>query len=128
KNLTVNGSGITTFGNTVSGVNALVTDAPGNTVINGAVNAGSVTLNDTANLNNDVTTTADQAYNGAVTLGGAGATRTLSGVNVNLPYTIPFPSKNLTVNGSGITTFGNTVSGVNALVTDAPGNTVINGS
>src|SRR5438046_613396 len=111
KNLTVNGSGTTTFGNSVSGVNALVTDAPGNTVVNGSVNAGSVTLNDAANLNNDVTTTADQAYNGAVTLGGAGATRTLSGVNVNLAITLPGALPILTVNGSGTTTFGNSVSG-----------------
>src|SRR5207302_4568405 len=67
------------------------------------------------NLNNDVTTTADQAYNGAVTLGGAGATRTLSGVNVNLASTVTGAGKNLTVNGSGITTFGNSVSGVSKL-------------
>src|SRR5207248_1865671 len=66
KSLTVNGSGTTTFGNTVSGVNALTTDAPGSTVVNGSVSAASVTLNDTTSLNNDVTTTADQTYNGAV--------------------------------------------------------------
>src|SRR5205814_5503264 len=59
---------------------------------------------------------------------GGGATRTLTGVNVGLASTVTGAGKNLTVNGSGTTTFGNSVSGVNALVTDAPGNTVVNGS
>jgi hypothetical protein len=110
KSLTVNDSWTTTFGNTVSGVNALTTDAAGATAINA-----------------DVTTTGGQTYNDAVTLGGAGAVRTLTGVNVNLANTIAGGGKSLTVNDSGTTTFGNTVSGVNALTTDAAGTTAING-
>jgi filamentous hemagglutinin family protein len=128
KSLTANTAGTTTFGISVSGINALTTDTSGNTVVNGSVSASSVTLNDSAALNNNVTTTGDQIYNGAVTLGGANESRTLSGANVNLAGTVIGGGKNLVVNSAGTTTFGNTVSGVNALTTDAGGNTVVNGS
>ncbi|MEI9962937.1 MAG: hypothetical protein WDM76_18020 [Limisphaerales bacterium] len=127
KSLTANTAGTTTFENTINGVNALTTDVGGSTVVNNFVSAGSVTLNDTAAVNSDVTTTAGQTYNGAVTLGGEGTTLTLSGVNVNLAGTVTGGGKNLTVNDSGTTTFGNTVSGVNALTTDAAGTTALNG-
>ena len=165
KSLTVNSPGTTTFGNTVSGVNALVTDAPGDTMVNGTVSASSVALNDAASLNKDVTTTGNQDYNGAVTLGGAGVRllnggtvtfgstvalnndvsssgtldfngavmlggvgglRTVTGANVDFASTVAGVGNSLTVNSPGTTTFGGAVSGINALVTDAPGNTSIN--
>ena len=106
--------GTTTFGGAVGAalngeLGALTTDAAGNTVINA-----------------DVTTTAGQTYNDPVTLGGAGTLRTLSGVNVDFAGTVTGSGKSLTVNDSGTTTFGGAVNGVNALITDAAGNTVIN--
>ena len=109
KSLTVDDSGTTTFGGAVSGVNALITDAAGNTAINA-----------------DITTTGGQTYNDAVTLGGAGVLRTLTGVNVDFVNTLAGGTKSLTVDDSGTTTFGGAVSGVNALITDAAGNTAIN--
>ena len=128
KSLTVNSGGTTTFGSAVSGVNALTTDAAGNTVVDGTINAASVALNDSVSLNNDITTTAGQTYNGAVTLGGGGTTRTLAGSSVNLAGTVTGAGKSLTVNSGGTTTFGSAVSGVNALTTDAAGNTVVDGT
>ena len=107
--LTVNSPGATTFGGVVSGVNALVTDAPGNTAINA-----------------DITTAGNQTYNDAVTLGGVGGLRTVSGANVDFASTVAGAGNSLTVNSPGATTFGGAVSGVNALATDAAGNTAIN--
>ncbi len=126
KNLTVNASGATTFGGVVSGVGALTTDAAGTVALNAAVSAGSVALNDATTLNGGtVTTTADQHYNGAVTLA---QDTTLNGVNVTLNNTVAGAGKNLTVNASGATTLNGAVSGVNALTTDTAGTTVVNNS
>jgi filamentous hemagglutinin family protein len=123
RDLTVNASGVTTFGGPVAGVDALFTDAAGNTVVNQAVSAGSVTLNDEAALNGgSIATTADQNYNASVTLG---VDTTLSGANITLAD-VGGSGRDLTVNASGTTTFDGAVSGVEALTTDAPGNTVIN--
>ncbi|MEI9962938.1 MAG: hypothetical protein WDM76_18025 [Limisphaerales bacterium] len=70
--------------------------------MNSTVSAGSVTDNETTEINGDsVTTTFGQTYNGAVILGGAGETRTLSGASVNLAGTVAGGSKNLTVNSPG---------------------------
>jgi filamentous hemagglutinin family protein len=122
--LRVNASGATTFGGVVAGVDSLTTDAAGNTVINQVVSAASITLNDIAALNGGlITTLFDQAYNRPVTLG---ADTTLVGVNVTLGSTVTGAGSDLTVNASAITTFGGAVAGVDALSTDAPGDTVIN--
>jgi filamentous hemagglutinin family protein len=122
--LAVNASGTTTFGGAVAAVDSLTTDAAGNTVINQAVNASSITLNDIAALNGGlISTVFDQAYNRPVTLG---ADTTLAGVNVTFGSSVTGAGGDLTVNASGLTTFGGVVGGVDALLTDAPGNTVIN--
>jgi len=123
RDLTVNASGATTFNGAINGVDDLSTDAAGNTVINQVVNAGSVTLNDAVSLNGGaVATTGNQNYNAAATLG---ADTTLSGANIRL-VAITGAGRDLTVNGSGVTTFDGAVNGVDALVTDAGGNTIIN--
>jgi hypothetical protein len=121
--LTLNAAGVTTLNGPVSGVDALLTDGAGNTVINSTVNAGSVTLNDAASLNGGaITTSGDQNYNGTVTLG---ADTLLTAVNVTLAG-LTGAGNDLTVNASGATTLNGALTGVGALTTDAPGNTVIN--
>ncbi len=110
-NLTINASGTTTFGD-VTSLTSIITDAAGTTAINGP---------------GMVTTTGDQTYHDAVTLGNA--TTLLTGANVNLASSVNGASA-LTVNTSGTTTLGGVVGGTTALTsvtTDAPGTTAING-
>jgi mucin-19 len=124
RSLTVNASGATTFGgavgNKVGGPRLanLTTDAAGTTVIAGGA----------------VSTTGDQTYSDPVTL--ASASTILTGVNVTFASTVDSDAtaRSLTVNGSGVTTFGGAV-GTKAggprlanLTTDAAGTTVIAGS
>ena len=116
--LSVNTSGVTRFGGAVGGVQALsslTTDAAGTTQLNGGV----------------VRTTGDQTYHDAVTLG---ADATLTGVNVLFANTLNDEATpgnaNLTINASGLTTFGQAVGGVLALTsltTDAAGTTQLDG-
>src|SRR6185436_8256949 len=109
----------------VNRVDALITDAPGNTIINSTVNAGSVTVNDLAALNGGtVTTSADQNYNAGVTLG---AGTTLNGANVTLASSVSGGNNDLVVNASGATIFGGPINGVRDLATDSGGTTAING-
>src|SRR5207302_3016697 len=98
--LTVNDSGTTTFGGSVSGTNALTsltTNAGGTTAINGGA----------------ITTSAAQTYNDAVTLG---ANTTVTGVGNTFASTVNGLFW-LTVKDSGTTTFGGAVGGTNALTT-----------
>jgi mucin-19 len=124
QDLRVTAVGETTFSQAVSGVRALVSDGGGNTVIQQTINAASVRLDDTANLNGGtVTTSGNQDYNGTVTLGvgttlSAGGAVTLAGVTGG--------GQDLRVSAAGETTFNQAVNGVGALWTDAGGNTVIN--
>jgi filamentous hemagglutinin family protein len=121
--LAVNASGVTTFNGPINGVDALSTDSPGNTIINSTVNAGSVVLNDPAALNGaTITTSGDQAYNATVTLG---VDTVLNAVNATFAN-ISGGGRDLQVNSSGVTRFNGAVNGVDALITDAPGSTVIN--
>jgi fibronectin-binding autotransporter adhesin len=55
----------------------------GSLVNNGSLNAASINVAGTSNLQGDVTTTGNQAYNGTVTLGGAGI-RVLTSTNGNI--------------------------------------------
>ena len=113
----------TTLNGPVAGVGALVTDAPGNTVVSDTINAVSVTLNDIAELNGgSIITVADQAYNAPVTLG---AHTTLSGANVRLAE-VTGVGRDLAVNATILTRFNGPVNGVRALTTDSPGSTEIN--
>ena len=117
-NLTVNASGVTTFGQAVGGLQALTsltTDAAGTTQLDGGV----------------VRTTGDQTYQDAVTLG---ADATLTGVNVRFTNTLnddaTAGNANLTINASGVTMFDRAVGGVQALTsltTDAAGTTQFDG-
>src|SRR5260370_35302775 len=114
-----NTGGVTIFDGAVGGTTALTsltTDAAGSTQINGGA----------------VTTAADQTYNDTVTI----KTNTiLNGVNVTFAKTLDAdaaaaPASNLTVNASGVTTFGGAVGGIKALTsltTDAAGSTQGNG-
>ena len=117
-NLTVNASGVTTFGQAVGGLQALTsltTDAGGSTQLDGGL----------------VRTTGDQRYQDAVTLG---SDATLTGLNVSFTGTLndggAAGNASLTVNAGGVTTFGQAVGGVQALTsltTDAAGTTQVNG-
>jgi filamentous hemagglutinin family protein len=111
--LTVNaGTGTTTFGAAVGATTALTsitTDAGGTTAINGG----------------SVRSSGAQTYNDAVTLG---ATSTLTGTNVSFNGSLN-GAFGLSVNDSGITTFGGIVGGSTPLAnitTDAAGTVAIN--
>jgi len=111
--LTVNGSAVTTFAGTLSGLSSLTTDASGTTTLGIS----------------SITTTGDQTFNDPVTLtGNTTLTSSASGAitfasTVNGAFT-------LAVNTSGATTFGGVVGGgtaLTSLTTDATGATAING-
>jgi hypothetical protein len=78
KSLTINGSGVTTFGGNVSGVSTLTTDSAGTTAINAAM----------------ISTTGAQTYNDAVTLGNTIVTLDSSSGSGNITFSSP-------VNGAG---------------------------
>ncbi|MBL8764426.1 MAG: hypothetical protein JNM07_09175, partial [Phycisphaerae bacterium] len=124
RSLTINDSGATSLGS-VSGVEALTTDAAGTTTLRGTVAAGSVAIGDAAQLNGgSVTTTGDQTYSGAV---GLGADTTLSGANLTAAGGLSGNAKSLTANSSGVTRIGR-VSRVTTLTTDAGGSTTLSGN
>ena len=113
--LTVNASGVTTFGGAVGGLAplaSLTTDAAGTTDVNGSpVKAGVVDFQDDVILTKDVTIT--------------GTTVTFR-KTVNSDAT----ARALAVNAGGVTTFGGAVGGsarLASLTTDAAGSTAING-
>ncbi|TAK84861.1 MAG: filamentous hemagglutinin N-terminal domain-containing protein, partial [Aquabacterium sp.] len=113
---TVTGSDIT-INNTLAGAtHSLVLTATGTTTLNGALSNVS-TLDTTGSnltaINADVTNIGGQFY-GAVSLGGSGATRTLSGPGVTLG-TVAGGGKNLTIVGGA--TLNGTVTNVAALNT-----------
>src|SRR5262249_58468410 len=94
------GSGLTTFGGAVGDngqrLASLTSNAGGTTAINGG----------------SVTTTGDQTYSEAVTLDAAADSTTLTGVNISFAATVRSTTdgqENLTVSGSGLTTFGGAV-------------------
>ena len=127
--LTVNSSGVTTFGNGTNddkvggsiALASLTTDAVGSTVLKST----------------SVTTTGDQFYHDSVTLAGNNLTpnATLNGVNISFDGTINATSvggQGLTVNASGVTTFGDGLGNDSVgtttlafLTTDSSGSTVI---
>ena len=114
--LTVNSSGITTFGGAVGGVIPLtrVTTNAGGTLL---MNGGSVT------------TTGAQSYGEAVTLG-ANTTLDASSGDVTLSSTVD-GAYTLTVNSTGTTTFGDAMGHTTALTrvtTNAGGTLVMNGA
>lgn len=114
---TVTGGTVGFNGTVAGGGGDLTIAATGGATLGGAVtNVGVLTSNagGTA-VNADVTTTGTQTW-GAVTLGGSGATRTLTGAGTTLGA-ITGAGKNLTVAGGA--TFNGNVTGVAAL--DASG-------
>ena len=127
--LDVNTAGQTEFDGPVSGVNGLSTDAPGNTVVNSTVSAGSVIIGDPLDLNGgSVTTVGGQTYAAPVTLSANTLLASSGGGLVRFASTVTGAGFDLDVNTAGQTEFDGAVSGVNGLSTDAPGNTVVNGT
>jgi filamentous hemagglutinin family protein len=116
RTLTVNSAGATTFSGDVGATRALaaiITDAGGTTVIGG-----------------NVTTTAGQTYGDAVELT---ANSVITGANITFASTVDSSGagRTLTVNDSGLTTFGGVVGGTLALTslsTDVAGSTIFNGN
>jgi len=118
ESLTVNGSGITTFGDgagndNVGGGNANGTDFAGTGALANLTTDNSAATTDRTIINATfVSTTADQTYNDAVIISDndtGGALTTLNGVNITFNETVDADTagtESLTVNGSGITTFG----------------------
>src|SRR5207248_10764085 len=121
------GAGNMAFASTVTGAFALTANSPGTTTFGGAVNVATLpaTPRGTTALNGgSVTTTADQIYNDAVTLGAA-TTLDAGAGNITFASTDPgaFP---LAANNTGRTTFGGAVN-VASLTTNAGGTTALNG-
>jgi len=84
----------------------------GNGVLNGGSGINNLSVSGTATINQDITTTGTQTYTGAVTLGGTGALRTLTGTTVTLGQIITGNTNSLTIAGNGILDGG---SGIGAL-------------
>ncbi|MEI7729607.1 MAG: filamentous hemagglutinin N-terminal domain-containing protein, partial [Verrucomicrobiota bacterium] len=124
-NLVVDSLGPINFANTVNNIGVMTLKGGGNTTFNNDVGAASLTVLNKLTLKGNVTTTFEQQYTDTLTLGGAGTTRTLSGTDITFAG-ITGGGNSLTINGSGNTTFGDNVSGVNNLITDAAGHTYIN--
>ena len=104
-----------TFASTVDGVNALT--IAGNAVFDGAVGGtaalASLAVSKTSAINGGaVTTTGDETYTGAATLGGASPTTLKTGTAVNFGGTLDGANA-LTIMGN--TAFGSTVGGATAL-------------
>lgn len=120
-------AGNVTFGGTVNGAFDLTVNTTGNTVFTGIVGGGaaltSLTTNagGTTTLTNNVTTTGAQSYGDSVTLAGNVTTASTGAGNITFGggATGAF---DLTINTTGITSFGGTVS-VNSITTDAGGTT-----
>ncbi|MEO6926547.1 MAG: filamentous hemagglutinin N-terminal domain-containing protein, partial [Rhodanobacter sp.] len=114
--LVINTGGLTTFGSVVGGTTALAsltTDAAGTTSLNG-----------------NVSTTGAQTYNDALTLGADSTLASSAGGAIDFASTVD-GAFNLTVNTSGLTTFGDAVGSTTALTsltTDAAGTTSLNGN
>src|SRR5207302_1037120 len=92
---------------------SVTTDAAGSTAVNGG----------------GVTTSSDQSYNDAVTLGANTTLTSTGGGNITLASTVN-GAFDLAVNTAGTTTFGGAVGGTTALTsltTDLPGVTALNG-
>ncbi|HEX3658963.1 MAG TPA: hypothetical protein VHV55_24430 [Pirellulales bacterium] len=95
----------------------------------GSLSAGSLSITATTITLTSVTTTGSQTYNGAVTLA-ANTTIASGSGNVSFNGTLD-GGYNLSVDSSGVTTFGGTVGGsiaLNSLTTDAAGTTVLDAS
>lgn len=113
---TITGSDITVNNSLAGATHSLVLTATGTTTLNGAltnVSTLDTTGSTTTAINADVTNIGGQFY-GAVSLGGSGATRTLSGPGVTLGA-VTGNGKNLTVVGGA--TLNGAVTGVAALNT-----------
>ncbi|HTM28469.1 MAG TPA: hypothetical protein VL097_03835, partial [Rhodanobacter sp.] len=114
--LTVDASGITTFGAAVGGtaaVGSLVTSGGGSTVLSG-----------------NVTTSGAQTYNDAVTLAGPTVLTSTAGGDITLVDTVN-GAQSLAVNTAGTTRFAAAVGDATALAsltTDAPGSTALSGN
>jgi hypothetical protein len=122
QSLVVNTAGTTTFGGTVGNnqpLTSLTTDAAGTTSLNGGV----VNAN-TTDFKDDVTLGVDTILNGTT----ANFEKT---VNSPTSALLVRPTEaSLTVNASGVTTFGGAVGnnqGLASLTTDAAGTTTLNG-
>ncbi len=105
-NVTINSPGATTVAGDISGVGALATDATGSTLLSGNIDAGSLSLGDSATLNGTlIHTSGSQTYGGAVSAGGtisaasltANSSATLSTVTTSGGQTYNGPT---TINGT----------------------------
>ncbi|CAM5265084.1 hypothetical protein [Rhodanobacter lindaniclasticus] len=116
---------------TLSGASAGATTlGEANQITNlGTFSAASLLIHNASPLTllGNVTTTGAQTYDAALLLG---ADRVLSGTDITFNSTVD-GAHALTVNASGITTFGAAVGGTTALAsltTDAPGSTTLSGN
>ena len=107
-NLTLTGSGLTTLGGPISGVNTLLDNGSGTTKITGG----------------SVTTIGDQTYSNPMTLG---ASTLLTGGNLNL-VAVTGAGFDLTLHGSLLTTLGGPIGGVGTLSSNNGGTTIVAGT
>ncbi|MEB3308940.1 MAG: CHAT domain-containing protein, partial [Snowella sp.] len=122
------GAGNVSFNNSVGETNALgnlSVNSSGTTRFNNPVNAASLTTDEAGStqINSNITTTGNQAYNDTVTLTG---NATLTGSDITLQKTVE-GNQDLTVNASGTSRFNDAVN-VNNLTTDSTGTTEIKGN
>ena len=101
---------------------AVALDISGDAIFSSAIKADSLTVGGSSIIEANITTTGNQTYTGAVTLGGAGA-RTLTSTTGSVTLgTITGNGNTLTISGNGVLNGG---TGINTL--SVSGTTTING-
>ncbi|MCX5789644.1 MAG: hypothetical protein NTX64_14240 [Elusimicrobia bacterium] len=122
KNLTLTNSGAATLSGAVSGVGALRANGTGTLAVNNTISAASLNDAEATTLTGtggaaSVTTTGDQNYGGAVTLG---ANTTLTASTLELAA-VTGAGHDLTLTNAGAAALGGAVSGVGALTANGAG-------
>ncbi len=132
--LTVTASTSSNFGE-IDGAGALIYNGTGSAAFTGPITATSLAVSNGTGVTlsgGTITTSANQRYSEAVTLGADTTLASTGNGNVVFTSTVDGPvARTLTVNTGGITTFGGAVGGggkpLASLTTDAAGTTQLNG-
>ena len=134
--LTSSGNQNITFASTVNGGQALAVNTGGTTTFSAVVGGTAPLTSLTTGLGGAtavntvaITTTGDQVYNGALTLGASVVMASSAGGNITFSSTVN-GARTLTVNTGGTTTFAGAVGGgtaLTSLITNSGGGTTISG-
>lgn len=128
-NLILNNGGLATLNGAVVGVNQFAATGAGELAVNQTISAGSVYDREPTTLSGGrVTTTAEQIYDNAVTLGADARLQSSAGGDIRFNSTVD-GAQSLAVNTAAQTIFGGAVGAITpptSLTTDAAGRSEVN--